>query len=811
MSDKPDTPHPEEDPTLHRNPASGVPADESSDPLSQEPTRVIGDESIPLGAREISPSTRAPGDPSQVGQYRIIGRIGSGAMGVVYRAEQASPKRIVALKVIRSAAITPNIIRRFKLESEILGRLRHPGIAQIYESGIWSSGGEEIPYFAMEYISDGRALDEWVVANDLSTHEILSLFSQICDAVHHAHQKGVMHRDLKPANILVGSDGRPRVIDFGVARGTDPEVAITTLETAVGVLIGTLQYMSPEQCKGDPLAIDTRCDVYALGVVLYELLCKQLPYNVRGKALQEALRVVQEDDPTAMSSVNRRLRGDIEVITLKALEKEPRLRYQSASDFGQDVRRYLEGMPIAAVPHSAAYRIRKFVRRNRIGVIASGLVFAVGIVLLVAAWQWSRADAARQERNRMVSELIDFYMVEHFEAISRLAGSQAAREVIVERSLEYLDNLRREAEGDPELQFILAKGLQAVGNNHWSMRMGSRGRLSEAIEAWESSLSSLRDLRQRRPDDEKLLEAAIRVRTLLVDAYLRAGRDQDATSVGLQAFGMLPKLGDPLQSSERARLNIDVLLDHANLAETPDQAIKTLQTAAGLLDKARVNWPDHAMLLRDASVVHNRLGHQAMTQKQYEKALGHFKSALKMSEIRMSAEPEGNSEQRDVMLAHRYIAQALIPMNQADKAVAKYADRVIPLARQLAVNNTLKDGTIDMRSHRDLCIAQREHGELLLVTGHAADAADVLSIAHDNIASFMHAYPEDTTSVRDYGRCGASLAGAFVELDQYDRARATIGTVRARLIPDDGTAPSNDSAQVLAYCDVLLNTMRSKE
>ncbi len=764
-------------------------------------------DTIPLGSQP----AKSAGDPEMIGPYRILGRIGAGGMGVVYRAEQTSPRRVVALKVIRSQAVTASAVRRFKLESQILGRLRHQGIAQIYEAGTWSTPEGELPFYAMEYVPEAMTLSEWVRVKSLDTKAILQLFTNICSAVGHAHLKGVIHRDLKPANILMTQDGQPKIIDFGVARSTDPEIAITTLETVVGVLIGTLQYMSPEQCGGDPLEIDTRSDVYALGVILYELLCGVPPYDIRGQAIQAAVRVVQQDDPVLPSTVNRRLRGDVEIITLKALEKSRDRRYQAASEMSADIQRFLDGMPIEAVRPTALYRLKKYVNRHRLGTTIATLLTVSAVISLIAAWQWSRADAARQERNRMVAELIDFYMVEHFQSISRLAGSQPAREVIIDRSLEYLDALRRDAEDDPDLQLILSQGLQAVGNNHWSMRMGSRGELAEAIEAWEASLASLRSLRAASPNDERLMEAATRVRTLLVDAYIRAGRVRDAATAELQAFGMLAELGDPLRSLDRARLHIDVLLDHANLAADSTVKRTTLLEAVAIAEQARSNWPDDAMLLRDLSVLKNRLGSNAMQLGSFDEALAHFEASLVMRHERLVAEPAGNSEQRDVMLTNRYIAQTLLRLGRVEEARALCEDEVLPMAERLMAQNTLEDGSVDMRSHRDLCIAQREYGEMLLAVQEGDDAAEVLSAAFVCGEAFLQAHPNDMTALRDYGRCGASLAGSLIELDRGADAAIVIDAVRSHLIDAGDTTPAAGFGQILAYLEELEEAIQAPE
>ena len=208
--------------------------------------------------------------PETIGNYRILGILGEGGMGTVYEAEQDQPHRKVALKVIRPDFVIPELIRRFSRESEVLGRLQHPGIAQIYEAGTSEGPRGPQPFFAMELVK-GQPLTEYASARSLTLTQRLELFALVCDAVHYAHQKGVIHRDLKPANILVDAAGQPKILDFGVARLTDADVQATR-QTSVGEVIGTLQYMSPEQVNADPGDIDIRSDVYSLGVILYELL-----------------------------------------------------------------------------------------------------------------------------------------------------------------------------------------------------------------------------------------------------------------------------------------------------------------------------------------------------------------------------------------------------------------------------------------------------------------------------------------------------------------------------------------------------------
>ncbi len=386
-----------------RDPSADVTSPVIPSPAARTPDATVSGIAN-LEAPERKPAAReagATGIPDRLGRYTIKRVLGEGGMGTVYLAEQENPRREVALKVIRAGYLAPEMLRRFELESQVLGRLQHPGIAQIYEAGVFASPTRErgdappTPFFAMEFIR-GVPLTEYADSKRLGTRQRLELIAKVCDAVYHAHQKGVIHRDLKPGNILVteldspsgrstqhaapSTSAQPKILDFGIARATDSDIQQTTMQTDVGQLIGTVPYMSPEQVGGDPNELDTRSDVYALGVIAYELLAGRLPHDLRRKMIHEAARIIREEEPTRLSSINRTLRGDVETIVAKALEKEKTRRYQSAESLASDIRRYLKDEPIAARPASTWYQAAKFAKRNK------GLVtgLSAAFVLLIA-------------------------------------------------------------------------------------------------------------------------------------------------------------------------------------------------------------------------------------------------------------------------------------------------------------------------------------------------------------------------------------------------------------------------------------------
>jgi tetratricopeptide (TPR) repeat protein/predicted Ser/Thr protein kinase len=455
----------------------------------------------------------------RIGQFRIIRTLGEGGMGVVYEAEQPNPARRVALKVIRGGHVSPRLRRRFELESAVLARLQHPGIAAVYDAGISGEGRWATPYFAMELV-EGKSLTEHASSADLSVRDRAELIARICDAVQHAHTKGVIHRDLKPANILVTTAGHPKILDFGVARLSDAEESGSTLATEAGQLVGTVAYMSPEQVAGDPNEVDTRSDVYALGVVLYELLTGTLPVEVRGATVVEAARRITDTRHIPIGARDKRLRGDLQTIVAKALEKDRDRRYQSAADLAADLRRWLANEPILARRASAGYLAWKFAQRNK-GLVAAGslalLLLVGGIIGTSIGLAHAVAQRTRADREARRATAVNEFLV------TRMLGAASpdvaqGREVTVREVLDKAEGQIDEAFPDDPL--LRADLRQTVAKTYLSL-----GDVEKAIASGEAALR-LREA-ELGPDAPDTLRAL----NDLGSSLNRAGRLDEAEAV----------------------------------------------------------------------------------------------------------------------------------------------------------------------------------------------------------------------------------------------------------------------------------------
>ncbi len=526
----------------------------------------------------------------RLGPYQVTEEIGQGGMGAVYRAVRADDQyqKQVAIKLIRAGFDTRLALARFRSERQILATLEHPNIARLLDGGAADDGS---PYCVMELV-EGIPIHEYCDAHKLSITERLRLFRTVCSAIQYAHQSLVVHRDLKPANILVTADGVPKVLDFGIAKILDAKSFGAEVEPTIEFSrMLTPEYASPEQVRGDP--IGTGSDVYSLGVVLYILLTGHRPYKVDGLSPEAMRRAVCETEPgrpsaavrhpveanrldrsgevsvplesvcssraTKPDKLRRALAGDLDNIVLKSLQKEPQRRYSSVEQLSEDVRRYLQGLPVGARQDTVLYRSGKFVKRNRVPVGAAALL-VLSLCGGLAATLWeahiARVERAKAERRfNDVREVANSLMFEIHDSIKDLPGSTPARKLLVERSLRYLDNLSREASGDASLQRELAAAYEKVGDVLGSPYLANLGDTSGALASYRKAALILVTL--SRSDAEN-----IPLKWELYSNYL-------ATAACLSATGNFP---EALASVRKALKISESLLLNSTDPSTQDRA-----------------------------------------------------------------------------------------------------------------------------------------------------------------------------------------------------------------------------------------------
>jgi len=467
---------------------------------SQQPSRPLAESEFPT-------------HPERIGPYRIEAQVGEGGMGRVYRAREQHPPREVALKLMRG--LDPAGQQRFRREAELLAALEHPHIARLYAAGEADLGGLRMPWLAMEFVHGSDVVSHARSAR-LDLPARIRLLIEIARAVHFAHGRGVIHRDLKPGNILVDAQGSPKILDFGVARLGDDEAGMTQQ----GQVLGTVPYMSPEQLAGRSREVDSRSDVYALGVIAYELIADRLPYpRLSTSSVMEALEIVQRQAPAELATLQPSARGDLNLVVMKALANEPARRYASAAEFAADLERVLDHRPVEARAPTVGYLISRFVRRHRALSAAASAVLLVLVGATVVSLRFAVAEAearAVAEARSAEAESIGGFLIGMLAAVNPESGQD--REV---RVYELLDQARRDLEAAELAPAVRTRLQHTLADTYVGL-----GQFDTAIGLYESTLSQL-------PDSLATADQRFDVRVGLWDAKRRAGQvEQAAVELG---------------------------------------------------------------------------------------------------------------------------------------------------------------------------------------------------------------------------------------------------------------------------------------
>ncbi len=612
----------------------------------------------PIKHATLAVTAEAPDDllGRRIGPYRLTRLIGRGGMGAVYEAVRDDRQfdQRVALKLIRRGMDSDFVRTRFLRERRILAALDHPHIARLFDGGTTADG---LPYFVMEFVA-GEPITEYCRRRELILEAKLKLFRDVCAAVQHAHQKLVVHRDLKPSNILItpppdgkadgkadGKDGTPKLLDFGIAKLLTPD-ADEHPRTETAVRLMTPEYASPEQVRGG--AITTATDVYALGVVLYELLAGRRPYQFETYAPHEIERAICETEAPLPSQAagqtlkqGRRLAGDLDNIVMMALRKEAARRYPSVEQFSEDIRRFLAGLPITARADTFVYRTGKFVRRHRVAVAAAALVLLSllgGILATTRAARQARVERARAERRfAQVRTLANTYLFDVHDKLQGMPGTIEVRGLVARTALDYLDSLAQEAAGDPQLEWELAVAYQKVGDVQGDPWTANLGQPRAAMQSYQKSLKLAQQLSGSRD---------LKMQRLLAQGYFKLGALQ------AQAGGMT-------------------------------EAHETLQQAVALAEKLerQTHTVEDLELLQNC---HIRMGDISMDTGDLRSALNCYRHTLRLSERRVVEHP---SDQSRLFLAKDYNREAepLVSLGDVAGALAGHR-KSLALADELLLS-----------------------------------------------------------------------------------------------------------------------------
>ncbi len=781
-----------------------------------------------------------------LGHYKIVSELGAGGMGEVFYATRDDGEfaQQVAVKLIKGGFNTKEMVRRFRNERQILAALEHPNIARLLDGGTHDDG---LPFLVMEYVA-GIPVDEFCREKNLSVEEKLILFRKICAAVSHAHRNLIIHRDLKPSNILVTKDGEPKLLDFGIAKLFSTDKPQT--ETMANFRALTPAYASPEQLRGEKLT--TATDIYSLGVILYQLLTGTPPFEIGGKSFAEVLRLVSESEPMCPSDAatqrqvstatknntqpttnnghtanpksnngdSKFLKGDIDKIVLKSLKKESERRYLSVEQFSEDIRRHLEGLPVLARADTFAYRAQKFTQRNQISVIAAALLFLAIIGGLAATlWEFRQAQIERSRAERRFNDvraLVNTFLTELNGEMVKVSGNTHVRELLVRRTLEYLDKVSQETGGDTLLKRELATGYNKIGDIQGNSYHQNLGDTSGALISYQKALEIYEQLIQENPSNAEIKSELAQTYGSIGDVLWDKG-DLNAT---LENYTQATKMIEDLSAAAPDDIEKKLLLAeyYASLGDLKysagSQSFKDMPAslekqyqALAIREQLLAANPEDRKLNTNVDQSYQRLAKNYRVVGNFAEEFNVLQKSEKIVEKFLALDPENPTRKREVAVCDARFVTYFLDADELEMA-RKYVEKSLSI-RESMYNS---DKT-DVRAQRDLSFGYLLSGNFLTEKGDARGALENYR-KHFKIYESLalldasnHDRQRDLVdSLIDVGNALVKTGENSAALTNFNRALE----ISQKFLPDDLQAHNNLASIYQGIASALLENGDSK-